>query len=90
MTDVVTFDESWARRSFNGPKWLSERRSDAALAFAIALLAFVASVVLSFLYGPDFFWRANYGFGPEWDCQGQAPGTLGNLSCIKKPIPQKP
>ncbi len=38
MTDVVTFDESWARRSFNGPKWLSERRSDAALAFATAAL----------------------------------------------------
>jgi Fe-S cluster assembly protein SufD len=38
VTDVVTFDESWARRSFNGPKWLSERRSDAALSFATAAL----------------------------------------------------
>jgi Fe-S cluster assembly protein SufD len=36
VTDVVTFDESWARRSFDGPKWLSERRSDAALSFASA------------------------------------------------------
>jgi Fe-S cluster assembly protein SufD len=38
VTDEVTFDESWARRSFDGPKWLSERRSDAALSFAAAAL----------------------------------------------------
>ncbi len=54
----------------------------------LALIAFVILVVLSGLYGPDFFWRANYGFGPEWDCQKL--GGLSNLNCVKKPVPQKP
>jgi hypothetical protein len=54
---------------------------------ALALLAFVASVLLSFLYGPDFFWRANYGFGPDMDCQRTA--GMGSLNCIKKPAVDK-
>ena len=55
---------------------------------ALLLLAFAALVVLSMMYGPDFFWRANYGFGPEWDCQRL--GGLSTLNCVKKPVPQKP
>jgi hypothetical protein len=54
---------------------------------ALALLAFAVSVVLSLLYGPDFFWRANYGFGPEMDCQRL--GSVGTLNCIKKPTGDK-
>jgi hypothetical protein len=57
---------------------------------ALLLLIFASLVILSGLYGPDFFWRVNYGFGPEWDCQGQAPGTLGNLNCIRKSPHQQP
>jgi hypothetical protein len=64
------------------------RRALLNFARALLLLAFAALVVLSALYGPDFFWRANYGFGPEWDCQTQ--GGLSNLNCVKKPVPQKP
>jgi hypothetical protein len=55
---------------------------------ALALLIFAALVILSGLYGPDFFWRANYGFGPEWDCQRL--GGLSSLNCIKKPAPKNP
>ena len=54
---------------------------------ALTLLAFVVAVGLSFLYGPDFFWRANYGFGPEMDCQ--RTGSMGSLNCIKKPTADK-
>jgi hypothetical protein len=54
---------------------------------ALTLLAFAALVILSFLYGPDFFWRANYGFGPQWDCQRL--GSLGTVNCIKKPTIDK-
>ena len=57
-------------------------------ASAVGLLVFAAAVVLSFLYGPDFFWRTNYGFGPEWDCQ--RTGGMGSLNCVKKPTPKNP
>jgi hypothetical protein len=54
---------------------------------ALLLLVFAAVVILSFLYGPDFFWRANYGFGPEMDCQ--RTGGMGSLNCIRKPTVDK-
>jgi Fe-S cluster assembly protein SufD len=65
VTDVVTFDESWARRSFDGPAWLSERRSDAAVAFAGAPLPTER----------DESFR--YGLIDELDLSGFA-GTLGD------------
>jgi hypothetical protein len=58
------------------------------VARALTLLLFAAVAILSGLCGPDFFWRANYGFGPDMDCQ--RTGGMGSLNCIKKPAPENP
>jgi hypothetical protein len=59
---------------------LSDARDIAGGALAIIIL--VAALFAS-IFGPELSRKANFGFGPEWDCVN--PGKISGLFCIKHP-----
>jgi hypothetical protein len=52
--------------------------------FGGALICIVVAVLIVMgVLGPFFRQSANYGFGPEWNCQ-TPDGSVAHLNCIKR------
>jgi hypothetical protein len=66
------------------PIWPWSRPTLRGIAAVLLLLVFAVFVVLWSTFGQEILRRGNYGFGPEWDCVTNPPGTLSTLNCVKK------
>jgi hypothetical protein len=63
-------------------KWLLPRRGDiAAIVLGGFLVLLIAIAVFALGAAPSLRARANWGFGPEWDCTSLG---RGEPLCIKK------
>jgi hypothetical protein len=63
-------------------KWLPPRRGDIAAIVLGGLLVLLITIAVLALGGPPSLRaRANWGFGPEWDCTSLG---RGEPLCIKK------
>jgi hypothetical protein len=50
---------------------------------AFLLCAFVAVLLVMGIFLPFLRGKANYGFGPKWDCEAPL-GKISALNCIKR------